>query len=246
MALWTTGVLTGLYGKMSALFDGALEDRTVLDSAPEDIRARVEDLLRLNGLAGRFLEQPPLAPLDFLAGDGVPDSQAGQLIAGRYLLEKEIGRGGAGTVYLARDGNVHDRQVVVKLLHSHWLHSSWMRVRFQQESEALARLRHPGIIEILDVGEADGGELFLVMPYWEGSTLREALSRGAIEKHRAAAILVKICDALEAAHAARILHRDLKPENVLLVHDGDRERPILLDFGVAKLQNPGEPTRPPL
>jgi tRNA A-37 threonylcarbamoyl transferase component Bud32 len=227
---------------VSALFEKAVEDRSVLDSTPEEVRAAVEDLLKFDGLAGRFLEQPAVAPLDFLAGDGVPENaQAGRLVARRYLLEKEIGRGGAGTVYLARDRNVHDRQVVVKLLHSHWLHSSWMRVRFRQESEALARLRHPGIVEILDVGESDGGELFLVMPYWEGTTLRAALSQGAIERDRGAAILVQICDALETAHASGILHRDLKPENVLLVQDSDGERAILLDFGIAKLQNPGEP-----
>src|ERR1044071_10090624 len=96
----------------------------------------------------------------------------GQIIDDRFVIEKELGRGGVGAVYLARDRTLHDKRVVIKVLLDRSLENSWVVQKFQQEKEALARVDHPGVVGILDTGEMPDGKPYLVMQFIDGVTLR--------------------------------------------------------------------------
>lgn len=228
--------------EVSARFEEALVNRESLATCDAHIQSEVRRLLDLHDRAADFLAEAPSLPADILEEGSSPENlHAGRLLVGRYLLSHEIGRGGAGLVYFAKDQTLHERPVVVKILHSHWLSSAWMRVRFRQECEALARLNHPGIVRILDLAETESRELFLVMEHYEGDVLRSQIEEPGMDRHRVGTLLVQLAEALETAHAQGILHRDLKPENVFLARQADgSERAVLLDFGIAKMESPDD------
>lgn len=164
------------------------------------------------------------------------DAMLGRRILDRYQLERVLGRGGTGVVYIASDARIGDRLVVVKLLHDFWNSEEWMRRKFREEALALSKLDHPGIIALLDAGETEDGRLFLLMPYHAGRTLRQVLDAGRVDTLSAAKWIREAGEAIGHAHDRGILHRDLKPENILLVsRDGAQESPMLLDFGIAQL-----------
>src|SRR5215210_7754407 len=148
-------------------------------------------------------------------------------LADRYRLDREIGAGGMATVYLAQDVR-HDRQVAVKVLRPE-LAAVIGAERFLAEIKLTANLQHPHILPLFDSGEADG-YLFYVMPYVEGETLRDRLTR---EKQLPVAdairITTEVAAALDYAHRHGVIHRDIKPENILL-HDGQA---LVADFGIA-------------
>ena len=145
----------------------------------------------------------------------------------RYLLERELGRGGMATVYLARDLK-HDRQVAVKVLRPD-LAAVLGGERFLREIRLTAQLQHPHILSLIDSGEA-AGFLYYVMPYIEGESLRARLVReGQLPIEDALAITRAVAGALDYAHGLGVIHRDVKPENILL-HRGE---PMVADFGVA-------------
>ncbi|MEZ0336180.1 MAG: serine/threonine-protein kinase, partial [Gemmatimonadales bacterium] len=148
--------------------------------------------------------------------------------AGRYSLQRELGRGGMATVYLARDLR-HDRPIAVKVLHPE-LAATLGPERFQREIRVAAQLQHPQILSVYDSG-FDAGVLWFTMPYVEGETLRQRLRRtGALPIPEAVRILDYLARALAYAHRRGVVHRDVKPENVLL----SQENVYLADFGVAK------------
>ena len=152
-------------------------------------------------------------------------------LAGRYRLERELGQGGMATVYLAEDIR-HRRQVAIKVLRPD-LTAALGPDRFTQEIEIAARLQHPHILGVFDSGSADGF-LYYVMPYVEGESLRERLSRqGELPAHEAVRLLSEIADALGYAHSRGVVHRDIKPENVML----SGRHALVMDFGVAKAVN---------
>ena len=151
------------------------------------------------------------------------------VLAGRYLLQREIGRGGMGAVYLARDLK-HDSRVAVKMLGAGFGSADGVD-RFLGEIRTTAQLNHPHILTIHDSGEADG-ELYYVMPHIEGASLRERLDRESrLSITEALKIGVQIARALAYAHAHGVIHRDVKPENILL---DPRGHPYLMDFGLAR------------
>jgi len=153
-------------------------------------------------------------------------------------VEKEIGRGGVGIVYLARDRHLHSRPVVVKVLQEGQGADPWFQKKFRQEIEALTRIDHPGVVGVLDVGETPDGKPFLVMQYVEGVTLRSVISSQGMGFRRAANIAGQIGHALTAAHQRGVYHRDLKPENIMLQRAGDGEEPVkLIDFGIATVRD---------
>jgi predicted Ser/Thr protein kinase len=163
-----------------------------------------------------------------------------QIIAGRFRVEREIGRGGMGTVYRASHLGL-ERPVAVKILKQEFAAYPEVAERFMREARTMARLRHPRAAIIFDAGHLADGRPFIVMEYVEGSTLAETLAReGPFAPERAVRVVAEICDVLSEAHALGIVHRDLKPSNIML-----NERGVcVLDFGIAKvLQTSTEVTR---
>lgn len=162
----------------------------------------------------------------------------GQTLDHRYSIEKQIGQGGVGVVYLARDQKLHDKPVVIKVLHEKSLQDSWVVQKFQQEKEALARVDHPGVVGILDTGELPDAKPYLVMQYVDGVTLRSQIKPEGMSIERAAEIIRQTGRALSAAHDRGIFHRDLKPENIMLQTFGSGEEQVkIIDFGIAKLKD---------
>ncbi|MBV9957613.1 MAG: protein kinase [Acidobacteria bacterium] len=162
----------------------------------------------------------------------------GTTINGRYVIEKELGRGGIGVVYLARDQQLLSKRVVVKILLEESQQNEWVRRKFQQEIEALSRIEHPGIVGVLDAGALPDGKPFLVMQYVEGVPLRSIMRVEGIELERAASHMQQIGRALAAAHEKGILHRDLKPENIMVqTHSDGEEQSKIIDFGIAKIKD---------
>ncbi|HOX47156.1 MAG TPA: protein kinase [Myxococcota bacterium] len=151
---------------------------------------------------------------------------------GRYDVLEEVGRGGMAVVYRGRDTTL-DRVVAVKVLHEHLAREADSRARFQREARAVARLRHPNIIEIYDFAEAGEGPSYIVTEFIEGQTLRAALEGSrAFFPEVAALVMAQICGAIAHAHQLGIIHRDLKPENIMITRDGTLK---LMDFGIAKV-----------
>jgi serine/threonine protein kinase len=162
----------------------------------------------------------------------------GQTLDSRYSIDKQIGQGGVGVVYLARDQKLHDKPVVIKVLLEKSLQDSWVVQKFQQEKEALARVDHPGVVGILDTGELPDGKPYLVMQYIDGVTLRSQIKPEGLSLERAAEIIQQTGRALSAAHDRGIFHRDLKPENIMLQTFGSGEEQVkIIDFGIAKLKD---------
>ncbi|MBN2369228.1 MAG: protein kinase [Vicinamibacteria bacterium] len=178
---------------------------------------------------------PRRAPTEVLPPSiGLP--AADELIAERYLIEKPLGQGGIGVVYLARDQKMADRRVALKALLETSSSSDWLRAKFEDEMKALARLHHPNIVMATDFGILPTGRPFLVMEYVPGPTLRDRLDRGGVTLAEAADIVLQLGRALSAAHARGVIHRDLKPENVILQDLGDGERSAkMIDFGIATI-----------
>ena len=148
-------------------------------------------------------------------------------------IVEELGRGGMGVVFLARQPSL-DRQVAVKVLPRQLSSDPAFAERFEREARTLARLSHPNIVGVFDTGLA-GDYSYFVMEYVDGSTLRSLLREGALGPHEALELIPQLCAGLQAAHDQGIVHRDLKPENVLVTDDG---RVKITDFGLAKLLGP--------
>lgn len=162
----------------------------------------------------------------------------GTLLKERYLVEQELGRGGIGIVYLARDQQLLSKPVVVKVLQETATDDQWIRNKFGQELESLARIDHPGVVGVIDYGELPSGEAFIVMQHVEGSTLEAELRQGPFAVDRAVNILRQICLALNAAHSKGVIHRDLKPQNIMIQNFGNGEEAVkIIDFGIAKVRN---------
>jgi eukaryotic-like serine/threonine-protein kinase len=149
-----------------------------------------------------------------------------------FTLEGEIGRGGMGVVYHARDERLK-RKVAVKVLPPELAFREEIRIRFLREAETAARLSHPHIVPIHSVGEGPEGLVYFVMAYVDGESLAARLKRRErLPPEEARRILMETADALGAGHALGIIHRDVKPDNILL--EGSRGRTVLTDFGIAK------------
>ncbi len=159
----------------------------------------------------------------------------GTILHNRYQIEKKLGDGGFGSIFLARDNRLVDKAVVVKILER--TDNVWVGIKFQQEREALSRIEHPGVVGIQDAGVLPDGQPFIVMQFVKGITLREAVEQNRFDLRRAADVAEQIAHAVGSAHEQGILHRDLKPENVMLSPlVGGREQVKVIDFGIAKVR----------
>lgn len=158
------------------------------------------------------------------------------LLGGRYRIDHVAGHGGMGTVFAAYD-TVLDRTVAIKLLQHRKDGSGVFEERFRREARAEAKLVHPNVVAVHDVGESDDGRPYIVMDYVEGRPLSEVLAEGPLDSERAALLGIGIARALAAAHEAGIVHRDVKPGNVLIDSQG---LPHLTDFGLARTLDTSE------
>jgi serine/threonine-protein kinase len=164
----------------------------------------------------------------------MPELATGTLIADKYLVESVLGRGGMGMVVAARHEKLGHR-VAIKVLLPNVL-DALSRRRLMREAQALASLKSEHVARVLDAGELDSDEPFIVMELLEGQDLAAVLAReGPLSLQAAASYLVQACDAISEAHAIGIVHRDLKPSNLFLTHRRDGSPLVkLLDFGVSK------------
>jgi serine/threonine protein kinase/ribosomal protein L40E len=171
-------------------------------------------------------------------------------VAGRYLLEKRLGRGAMGQVYLARDENLITRRVAVKTVRPDILTDEDMQegeaiARFEREARTAASIRHPNVVDVTDFGKTPEGVFFLVMEYVEGETLHHLLRReGTLSPKRTLTLLRQVAEGVEAAHDAGILHRDLKPANIFIMQKRKKSGATtddgfikVGDFGLAKIVN---------
>jgi serine/threonine-protein kinase len=148
----------------------------------------------------------------------------------RYDILEELGQGGMSVVYLAQDTAL-SREVALKILHEHLAKKPDNRKRFRREAEAIARLRHPNILDVYDVSDESNGRSFIVMEYIPGMNLRQFIDHHGPPPPEVAALMgVEICNALAHAHKHGVIHRDLKPENVMVSEVGEIK---LMDFGIA-------------
>src|SRR3970040_1200853 len=158
---------------------------------------------------------------------------------GPYEILSQIGAGGMGEVYKARDPHLN-RIVAIKTLPPHLAERAELRERFKREAETVANLKHPNICVLYDIGE-DNGTHYLVMEFLEAETLAQRVIKGPLPLERVLKYAIEISDALDKAHRHGATHRDIKPGNIMLTKEGSK----LLDFGLAKLkQEAAQPSIP--
>ncbi|HEY0140262.1 MAG TPA: protein kinase [Thermoanaerobaculia bacterium] len=226
----------GQWDRIKTLFHRALElppdeRRPFLEreSDDESLRERVDALLASHDDDPRFLEKP----LAFDAAGLLRDEMIGRTV-GAYRIVSEIARGGMGTVYLAERTDTFRKRVALKIV-KRGMDTDEIIRRFHYERQVLASLDHPNIGRIIDGGATGDGLPYLVMDYVEGEPI------DAWAEHRQPSIadrlslFLAICDAVSYAHGSSVIHRDLKPSNIVVASDG---RPVLLDFGIAKVLDP--------
>src|SRR5262245_30637441 len=160
----------------------------------------------------------------------------GSIVAGRYEIQRRIGSGGMGSVYLARHVTLK-REVAIKFIHPELCSSEEVLRRFDTEAKAAARIKSRHAVSVIDHGVAANGQPYIVMEYLEGESLEQALRRRRrLPFEEVVEIVVQVARALEQTHDAGIVHRDLKPDNIFLSHDGDKGLVVkVLDFGIAKV-----------
>ena len=168
-----------------------------------------------------------------------PKDPAGPRRIGPYQIDRMLGRGGMGAVYLAhRTDGQFDHQVAIKLIGLPFEIEPF-RERFRRERQILAGLNHPNITRLLDGGVTEDGELFLSMEYVDGIPLDRYVRERSLDSAATVRLFQQVCAAVQYAHQHLIIHRDIKPSNILVDQDG---RPKLLDFGTAKLTEDSEQT----
>jgi tetratricopeptide (TPR) repeat protein len=198
-----------------------LRRSALLDPEHGEVRAKIARLRERRREEGAGTPPPPARPL--------PE---------RYEVVRSLGAGGMGCVWLARDLKL-DRLVAVKVLGDQWRGQGQLRERFEREARAVARLSHPNVVSVYDVGEHDGRP-YIALEYVSGRDLRDVLAEhGRLPVDEVVPILRGVALALQAAHAAGIVHRDVKPDNILL---GEDRTVKVTDFGIARVDD-GEITK---
>ena len=200
----------------------------------EELKKEVLSLLKVEPRANHFLETSAMGvAAKHLAAQKTirSDNRLSDRTIGSYKIEKPLGAGGMGAIYLAEDEKLK-RKVALKILPAEYTLSDERVKRFELEARAIAILNHPNIVTVHDVGAIDGIN-YIATEYVEGKTLRELIG-GALKTNEILDLIIQVCDALIAAHRAGIILRDIKPENVMVRPDGYVK---VLDFGLAKLSD---------
>jgi len=163
----------------------------------------------------------------------------GDVLDGRYAVERVIGRGGFATVLDGRDRAQDDQRCAIKVFHQELADNDWIERRFQQEVSALDQVKHPNVVRIFGHGTTPAGSPYLVMEFIEGLTLRDVLEAGKLHPKRIAGLMRQAGRALAAIHGHGIFHRDLKPENIMLRAGAPPDRElVILDFSIAIVKDP--------
>jgi serine/threonine-protein kinase len=225
------------FGLLQAYVDqlhrGGTPDRDALLARRPDLARMLECLDGLNKLAlppdGEPATVSPTAMIESSSANHEPSVPRVHSTFGKYFLEAELGRGGMGVVFKARQTDL-GRQVALKMVLSTHLASPEALARFQEEARAAAGLTHPHIVTVYEAGQIEGQPYF-AMQYVAGSSLSQRLRSGPLEPDEAARIVLAIAGAVQHLHSHGILHRDLKPSNILLDEAG---QPYVTDFGLVK------------
>jgi eukaryotic-like serine/threonine-protein kinase len=220
--------------KVTALFHAVKEmplsaREAYLSTAHPDepqLRQEVERLLEASEESGGFL--PPLPPFPSTASPGTVAVPGEQIL--HYQLMEKIGEGGMGEVYKARDLTL-DRIVALKFLSPRLQIQEESKLRFLQEAKTASALDHPNICTIHGIEQTQRGQMFIVMAFYDGETIREKTRRAALPQAEAIKLALQIGSGLMKAHSVGIVHRDIKPANVIVTRDGLAK---ILDFGIAK------------
>ena len=185
----------------------------------------------------RFRGDIVTCPIDGTALREPEDPFIGRTIAGRYLIEEQLGSGGMGSVYRARH-QIIGRDVALKFLEPALVRNERQRKRFLGEARAANQINHEHIIDITDFGETEDGLVYMVMEYLEGRPLSEEIEKGPLPPRRAIRIAIQIALGLARAHELGVVHRDIKPANIYLIRrKADSDYVKILDFGVARIEH---------
>ncbi len=229
--------------KIKAVFDSAMEvdpakrSDFIAEACSDDpgLLTEVGKLMASFEKAGSFIEETAAAQVASLIIGSKGALTPGQKF-GHYEIISQIGVGGMGEVYLAKDGNL-ERRVAIKILNEEFGRNESNVQRFIQEAKAASSLNHPNILVIHEIAVSDGAN-YIVSEYIEGQTLREVIGDENLKPSEMLDIAIQVAGALAAAHGANIVHRDIKPENIVVRPDGYVK---ILDFGLAKLVQPKTP-----
>ncbi len=229
--------------KIKAVFDSAMEvdpakrSDLISQACADDpgLLTEVGKLMASFEKAGNFIEESAAAQVASLIIGSKGALTPGQKF-GHYEIISQIGVGGMGEVYLAKDGNL-ERRVAIKILNEEFSRNESNVQRFIQEAKAASSLNHPNILVIHEIAVSDGAN-YIVSEYIEGQTLREVIGEENLKPSEMLDIAIQVAGALAAAHGANIVHRDIKPENIVVRPDGYVK---ILDFGLAKLVQPKTP-----
>jgi len=169
------------------------------------------------------------------------DTLVGTTLSESYVIERILGEGGMGRVYLASHTRIPGKRFAIKALHEEFARHDEALARFKREAEAGALVNHPQVVAVQDMGTAPDGRPFIVTEFLDGEELHDRIERsGALTPTEAVPIFLQVCSALAAAHAQGVIHRDVKPENIFLVGGGpDLVNAKLLDFGISRLADSG-------
>ena len=185
-----------------------------------------------------YSDTSSLCTLDAEVLQSVDDPLLGQTLAEKYFIEQLIKRGGMGSVYRGKHVMM-DKTVAIKVLRPSLAGDDVVVARFSREAKAASRISHPHAVSVTDFGEAENGVVFLVMEYLDGRTLKDVIrSEGPMVLDRAVEIVRQVSGALDAAHQQGVIHRDLKSDNIMLSQTNGGDWAKVLDFGIAKIQQP--------
>ena len=179
-----------------------------------------------------------LCPADGVALETINDSLLGKILAGKYRIDERLSGGGMGTVY--RGTHVlMDKTVAIKVLRPSLAADEKIVARFSREARAASRISHPNALSVTDFGEDENGIVFLVMEYLSGKTLKQVIRDGGpMPLARTVEIMRQVGDALQEAHSQNVVHRDLKSDNIMLLSTSSGDHAKVLDFGIAKINEP--------
>jgi len=223
----------------------AREDLDLLVAIASSLALLLEKSSGTRATRSDVFEECPLCGVCYDAGSTQCSQESARLVpvilprllGGRYHLERRLGRGGMGTVYVASDTAL-ERRVAVKVIREDLVGSADAAERFRREARVAASFAHPNVVTVHDFGVAEGTRGYLVMELLEGVTLRDSLScQKSFPAAHAKPVLRDVCMALEAAHRRQLIHRDLKPENIFLLAGESGELTKILDFGLAKFRS---------